>query len=130
MFIQLLNHYQNGDYIKFQHLFNEKKEHFTEEKFFLQYFRKLFNQLKKKSILDIISSYSRIRLNYISNELNIDIKEIEIIIGQLILDKQVFGNLNQINGTFDISNEKNDFSIEIVELIRGMVNIHSNICGK
>jgi hypothetical protein len=130
MFIQLLNHYQNGDYIKFQQLFNEKKEHFTEEKFFLQYFGKLFNQLKKKSILDIISSYSRIRLNYISNELNIEVYEIEIIIAQLILDKQVFGNLNQIKGTFDVSSEKNDFSIQIIELIREMVNIHSNICEK
>jgi hypothetical protein len=130
MFIQLLNHYQNGDYIKFQHLFNEKKEHFTEEKFFLQYFRKLFHQLKKKSILDIISSYSRIRLNYISNELNIGVNEIEIIIAQLILDKQVYGNLNQIKGTFDIFSEKNEYSIEIIELICEMVNIHSNICEK
>ena len=71
-------------------------------------------------------------MKFISEELKIEIDELEMIISQLILDKKINGKLNQILGIFEIENEKNDFSNkQVLNILNNLIfEIHPKICQK
>eukprot|EP01080_Neovahlkampfia_damariscottae_P005013 gene5013-8611_t len=130
IFIELLKYYQSGNFFKFQNLFHQKKEMILEEKIISKYFETLLKELKKKSIVELLKSYSRIKLRYISKELNIEENELEMVISQLILDKEVNGKLNHVDGIFELKDENDELCNTMKILNQLVFEIHPNICRK
>jgi COP9 signalosome complex subunit 2 len=58
----------------------------------------LRRRMREQVLLNLIRPYHRIRLPFIAKELKLDMAEVELLLVDMILDKRIFGKIDQING--------------------------------
>ena len=57
----------------------------------------------RRATLQTIKSYRRLKLSFLANRLRISIQLVESIIVQLILDGEIDGKIDQVNGVLDLT---------------------------
>jgi len=63
----------------------------------------MINDFHCRSIVSLIKSYRRIKLQHLAQQLGVDAKRIEEILIHLILDNSIFGRIDQVNGLLDLT---------------------------
>ena len=58
--------------------------------------------------MKLIKPYTRIRLSFISDELNIDETEVESLLTALVLDEAVRGRIDQVHGVLLLDPQSED----------------------
>jgi len=93
----LLEAYEKKDIKKFEEILRTYPQDITEDEFLNQFIQEILTKVRIEVIKEIIRPYTSLRLGYVSQTLNIGVKEVEGLIVRLILDSEVFAKVDQIN---------------------------------
>ena len=63
--------------------------------------------MREQVLLVLVRPYHRIRVDFIARELKLDVEEVELLLVDMILDKRVFGKIDQISGFLLLGGDKN-----------------------
>lgn len=95
--LNLVEAYQNSDLKRFEKELRSNKEAVLNDEFIASYIEDLMKKIRCRVLLERIKPYTNITISFIAKELNIDPKEVEPLLVELILDGQVQGQIDQIN---------------------------------
>ena len=79
-----------------------------DDPFIRNYIEDLLKNIRTQVLLKLIKPYTRIRLPFISKELNIPEEDVEALLVSLILDNRVFGHIDQVNQLLELSSSTQD----------------------
>jgi COP9 signalosome complex subunit 2 len=73
-----------------------------DDMFIRNYIEDLLRKIRTQVLLKLIKPYTRIRIPFISKELNIPEKDVEHLLVSLILDNRVQGHIDQVNQLLEL----------------------------
>lgn len=92
----LMNAYQNDEIRQFEHLLKVHKVSIMDDPFIRIYIEDILRKIRKEVLIKLIKPYTRIRIPFISQQLNIAEADVEALLVSLILDKKVSGHIDQV----------------------------------
>lgn len=101
----LITPYQNNNMKQFEKIFQENKNLLMSDPFIGEHISQLLKNVRIQVLLLLIKSYRKIRLTFISEELNITDEDSENLIVSCILDGLIQGRIDQINQLLVITPE-------------------------
>jgi len=93
----LVNAYQNNDIVEFEKIVSSNRSSIMEDLFIREHIEDLLRNVRTEVLCKLIKPYTRIRIPFISKELNIDATEVENLLVSCILDGVVNGYIDQID---------------------------------
>eukprot|EP00124_Ichthyophonus_hoferi_P002724 Ihof_evm8s198 gene=Ihof_evmTU8s198 len=87
--------YQQNDIRGFETILKSNHATIMDDTFIRNYIEDLLKNIRTQVVLKLIKPYTRIRLPFISQELNIPISEVEALLVSLILDERISGHIDQ-----------------------------------
>jgi len=93
----LLNAYQENNISDFEKILRENRDTIMDDPFIRNYIEDLLKSIRTQVLLLLIKPYTRIRIHFISQELNIPVQDVENLLVSLILDNKINGFIDQIN---------------------------------
>ena len=101
----LIQRYQDGDVNGFEDILKRNRNEIMGDAFIRDYIEDLLKNVRTKVLLKILKPYTRVRIDFISTELNIPSCEVEALLVSLILDKKINGQIDQVNQLLEMENE-------------------------
>jgi len=98
--------YERNDIKAFQKILEENKKTILDDVFIRDYIGDLLRNIRTQVLLKILTPYTRIRIPFISSELNISDKETEDLMVDLILDNKLRGKIDQVNQLLELEENK------------------------
>ncbi|KRX10331.1 hypothetical protein PPERSA_02748 [Pseudocohnilembus persalinus] len=92
---------QNPNIRQFKSILDKKENHIQDDDFLKEYTGELKKTMSLKKIITIISGYSKIKIQYLAQQLLCKECEVERFLMELILSKQINGFINQVEGVFE-----------------------------
>lgn len=102
----LITPYQNNNMKQFEKIFQENKNLLMSDPFIGEHISELLKNVRIQVLLILIKSYRKIKLSFISQELNITDEDSENLIVSCILDGLIQGRIDQINQLLIITSEQ------------------------
>jgi len=102
----LISAYEYNDIIQFEKILRDNRKTITEEPFIRMYIEDLLRNIRTQVLLKLLEPYTRIRIPFISKELNIPATEVESLLVSLILDNKIRGQIDQINQELRLEGSK------------------------
>jgi len=68
-----------------------------DDPFIRDYIEDLLRTIRTQVLLQLLKAYTRIRIPFISQELNIPEAEVQSLLVSLILDNEILGHIDQVN---------------------------------
>lgn len=102
----LITPYQNNNMKQFEKIFQENKNLLMSDPFIGEHISELLKNVRIQVLLILIKSYRKIKLSFISQELNITDEDSENLIVSCILDGLIHGRIDQINQLLIINSEQ------------------------
>eukprot|EP00123_Amoebidium_parasiticum_P013677 comp22092_c0_seq2/m.32222 comp22092_c0_seq2/g.32222 ORF comp22092_c0_seq2/g.32222 comp22092_c0_seq2/m.32222 type:complete len:159 (-) comp22092_c0_seq2:562-1038(-) len=87
--------YQQNDIREFERILRTNRS-IMDDPFIRNYIEDLLKNIRTQVLLKLIKPYTRIRLPFISKELNIAGSEVESLLVALILDERISGHIDQV----------------------------------
>merc|ERR1712060_306056 len=94
--------YQCDDINEFEKILKQNRKAIMEDGFVKEYIEDLLRNIRTQVLLKLIQPYSRVRLSFISQELNVSDVDVEALLVVLILDGRVRGYIDAINGILEL----------------------------
>jgi len=95
----LVQAFHNNDIRGFEGILQRNEGQIMDDEFVREYLSDLLRTIRTQVIQRVIMPYSRVKLEYISQELNnISIDEVESLLVSLILDKKLHAKVDQVKG--------------------------------
>jgi len=98
--------YERNEIKSFEKILKDNKKTIMDDPFIRMYIEDLLKNIRTQVLLKILGPYTRIRIPFISNELNINQKDVESLLVSLILDNKVRGHIDQINQLLELDSAK------------------------
>ncbi|KAJ7536647.1 hypothetical protein O6H91_12G076200 [Diphasiastrum complanatum] len=98
----LIAAYQRNDILEFEKILKNNRKTIMDDPFVRNYIEDLLKNIRTQVLLKLIKPYTRIRIPFISKELNIPEKDVEQLLVSLILDNRVHGHIDQINQLLEL----------------------------
>jgi len=92
----LVSAYMRNEIREFERILKANQRTVLGDAFIKMYLDDLLKNIRTQVLLKVITPYTRIRIPFISSELNITAAEVEELLVQLILDGQVDGHIDQL----------------------------------
>eukprot|EP01135_Chromosphaera_perkinsii_P001748 Nk52_evm17s210 gene=Nk52_evmTU17s210 len=89
--------YQRNDIHEFEKSLSTNRKAVMDDPFIRNYIEALLKNIRTQVLLALIKPYTRIRIPFISKELNIPAWDVESLLVSLILDSKIDGKIDQIN---------------------------------
>mmetsp|Transcript_19865 Transcript_19865/g.50182 ORF Transcript_19865/g.50182 Transcript_19865/m.50182 type:complete len:135 (-) Transcript_19865:427-831(-) len=96
--MRLREAFESSNVKEFEGLLHDKSLGITEDKFIMRYVNSLLGNIRAQVVMKMVEPYDRVRLEFLAQEINVPVLEVEQIIVQLILDGKVEGKLDQQRG--------------------------------
>jgi len=93
----LIAAYQKNDIMEFEMILKSNRRTIMDDPFIRNYIEDLLKNIRTQVLLKLIKPYTRIRIPFISQELNVPEKDVEQLLVSLILDNRVQGHIDQVN---------------------------------
>lgn len=93
----LIAAYQRNEILEFEKILKTNRRTIMDDPFIRNYIEDLLKKVRTLVLLKLIKPYTRIRLPFISKELNIPEKDVEELLVSLILDNRIHGHIDQVN---------------------------------
>ena len=78
-----------------------------DDPFINEHIEDLLHNVRTQVLINLIQPYTRIKISFISGELNIEPSDVESLLVSCILDAKIYGRIDQINGVLELdSNPK------------------------
>ena len=104
----LLSAYQRNDIKTFESILAKNSDILLDDEFIRENIVQLFKNIRTHVLLEMLKPYTRIRLQFLAKELNIEVGEVETLLASLILDGRIVGKMDQLEGVLllDIEGER------------------------
>ncbi|XP_045481855.1 COP9 signalosome complex subunit 2 isoform X1 [Harmonia axyridis] len=93
----LVNAYQTNDINDFESILKLNRQNIMDDPFIREHIEDLLRNIRTQVLIKLIKPYTRIRIPFISRELNIDVTEVENLLVSCILDNTIQGRMDQVN---------------------------------
>jgi len=104
----LVNAYHSNDIKTFEKILKENKKTILDDNFMKDYIDDLLKNIRTQVMIKILSPYTKIRIPFVSQELNITPKEVEDLMVGLILDAKIRGRVDQVNQLLELETSKSN----------------------
>lgn len=127
----LVSAYQNNDITEFEKILKTNRENIMEDPFIREHIEDLLRNIRTQVLIKLIKPYTRIHIPFISQELNIDVSEVENLLVSCILDNSVHGRIDQVNQLLELNKESagiarynamDKWSVQIASLHDSIIN--------
>lgn len=88
--------YQRNDIGDFEKILKTHRQQVMGDNFIRNYIEDLLKKIRTQVLLSLIQPYTRIKIPFISKELNIPEKDVEALLVTLILDNRITGSIDQV----------------------------------
>jgi COP9 signalosome complex subunit 2 len=96
---QLVAAYQRNDIQDFEGILTANRDAIMEDPFIREHIEELLSNIRTEVLLRIIRPYTRIRIQYLAEELKVSLEEVSRLLVEIILDKCPELKIDQISGT-------------------------------
>ena len=93
----LIAAYQRNEILEFEKILKSNRRTILDDPFIRNYIEDLLRNVRTQVLLKIIKPYTRIRIPFISKELNVPEKDVGELLVSLILDNRINGHIDQVN---------------------------------
>ncbi|MFS7933779.1 putative proteasome component (PCI) domain, winged helix DNA-binding domain superfamily [Helianthus anomalus] len=93
----LIAAYQRNEILEFEKILKSNRRTIMDDPFIRNYIEDLLKNIRTQVLLKLIKPYTRIRIPFISKELNVPETDVEQLLVSLILDNRVQGHIDQVN---------------------------------
>ncbi|XP_064394676.1 COP9 signalosome complex subunit 2-like [Halichondria panicea] len=128
----LVQAYQNDDITEFEKLLRTNRRTIMEDPFIREHIEDLLRNIRTQVLVKLIRPYTRVRIAFIAQELNIDGDEVESLLVSCILDNSVNGRIDQVKQILELDQEAQG-SARYTALDKWAVQLqalHSSVLGK
>jgi len=101
----LVEAYQRNEIREFESILKNNRATIMEDGFIRNYIQDLLNKIRTQVLLKLIRPYTRVRLPFISRELNIPEADVQALLVSLILDSRIRGHIDQVNGLLELEDK-------------------------
>jgi len=102
----LVSAYEKNDIKAFEKILKDNKKTIMDDTFMRDYIDDLLRNIRTQVLLKILTPYTKIRVAFLSSELNITAKEVEDLMVSLILDNKIRGRIDQVNQFLELDSSK------------------------
>ncbi|KAF3437464.1 hypothetical protein FNV43_RR20217 [Rhamnella rubrinervis] len=100
----LIAAYQRNEILEFEKILKSNRRTIMDDPFIRNYIEDLLKNVRTQVLLKLIKPYTRIRIPFISKELNVPEKDVEQLLVSLILDNRIDGHIDQVNRLLERGN--------------------------
>ncbi|BDA40631.1 COP9 signalosome complex subunit 2 [Coccomyxa sp. Obi] len=94
--------YQQNDILGFERILKSNKRTIYDDPFIRNYIEDLLKKIRTQVVLKLIQPYTRIRIPFVSQQLNIPEYDVEQLLVALILDSRIQGHIDQVNQLLEL----------------------------
>ncbi|KAF2763959.1 CSN2 COP9 signalosome complex [Teratosphaeria nubilosa] len=98
---ELVDAYQRDDIHQYENVL-KKNQDLLADPFIAENIDEVTRNMRTKAVVKLVAPYTRFRLDFIAKKLDIDLDEVQDIVGFLIMDQKLRGKINQDAGTVEI----------------------------
>ncbi len=99
---RLVQAFQKKDIVEFEKILAENQECIMGDPFIKSHIDQVLVNIRSQVLIKLVRPYTKIELCFISQKLNISIREVEDLLFSLILDKQVLGRIDQVSNILEL----------------------------
>ncbi|CAF1315411.1 unnamed protein product, partial [Didymodactylos carnosus] len=103
----LVNAYQNNDIKEFELILKQNRQTIMDDQFIREHIEILLRNIRTKVLIKLIKPYTKIRIDFIAKELNIDMQDVENLLITCILDQMITGKVDQVNHVLELNQQQN-----------------------
>ena len=92
----LVSAYQNNDINDFEKILKQNRQTIMDDQFIREHIEDLLRNIRTQVLIKLIKPYTRIKIDFISGELNVDAVDVESLLVSCILDKTIKGRIDQV----------------------------------
>mmetsp|Transcript_4769 Transcript_4769/g.7413 ORF Transcript_4769/g.7413 Transcript_4769/m.7413 type:complete len:442 (-) Transcript_4769:74-1399(-) len=101
----LVGAYMRDEIHEFEKILKENRRTIMDDPFIRNYIEDLLRNIRTQVLLKLIKPYTRIRIPFISKELNIPEQDVENLLVALILDNKIAGYIDQVNQLLELADK-------------------------
>jgi len=98
----LVSAYERHDIAAFEKILKDNRKTIMDDSFIRMYIEDLLRNIRTQVLLKLLQPYTRIRIPFISKELNIPSSDVEALLVSLILDNKIRGAIDQVNQQLEL----------------------------
>jgi len=98
----LVSAYQNNDINEFEKILKLNRQTIMDDPFIREHIEDLLRNIRTQVLIKLIKPYTRIKVGFISGELNIEPSDVESLLVSCILDATIYGRIDQVNGVLEL----------------------------
>lgn len=98
----LIAAYQRNEILEFERILKSNRTTIMDDSFIRNHIEDLLKNIRTQVLLKLIKPYTRIRIPFVSKELNIPEKDVEQLLVSLILDNRIPGHIDQVNQLLEL----------------------------
>jgi len=102
----LVSAYEKNDIKSFEKILKDNKKTILDDPFMRDYIDDLLRNTRTQVLLKILTPYTKIRIPFLGQELNIPSKEVEALMVGLILDNKIRGRIDQVSQLLELDASK------------------------
>lgn len=91
----LVTAYQNNDITEFENILRRERDSIMEDPFIREHIEDLLRNIRTEVLVKLIRPYTRIRIPFISQQLNLSDAEVESLLVACILDNSIQAKIDQ-----------------------------------
>ncbi|KAK5649489.1 hypothetical protein RI129_000518 [Pyrocoelia pectoralis] len=123
----LITAYYNTDMKTFETIFQQNKATLLEDSFIREHIEDLIKSVRTQVLLSLIKPYRKIKLKFISEELNIPEDDTENLISLCVLDGLIQGRIDQVKQVLVMNGAKNVAEVARYEVTQKLTTHIGNI---
>jgi len=127
----LVSAYQNNDINEFEKILKVNRQTIMEDQFIREHIEDLLRNIRTQVLIKLIKPYTRIKISFISGELNVDAEDVESLLVTCILDSTIKGRIDQVNSVLELDSKPagtarfsalDNWSSQLSSLQKGIIN--------
>ncbi|MEW5312465.1 MAG: hypothetical protein WDW38_004098 [Sanguina aurantia] len=128
----LVEAFQRNDINAFEKILRTNKRTIMEDAFIRNYVEDLLKKIRTQVLLKLIQPYTRVTIPFVSQKLNIPVKDVEALLVSLILDKRIVGHIDQVKQLLELGEPQQDHGkfAGMDKWARQLSSIHSTITNR
>jgi COP9 signalosome complex subunit 2 len=103
----LVGAYQNNDIKEFELILRTNRQAIMDDQFIREHIEILLRTIRTKVLVKLIKPYTKIRIEFIAQELNIQMDDVESLLISCILDQTITGKIDQVNHVLELDQQQN-----------------------
>lgn len=129
----LVQAYEDNDVLLFEKILRTNKKTIMDDRFIMMYLQDLLKGIRTRVLKARLQPYTAVRIAFMAKELNIPEEDVLSLLVSLILDGEIHGKIDEVNGLLilDTKGQESTFRHEAIEkMTEQLASLHRTIDGK